>query len=69
MSVLTLNLPDDILAVLKADRAVEVWPYGWVIVAKDGRQLWPEFVEANCEYEALIKVKDIVETKIRRLLE
>ena len=69
MSILTINLPEDIRAVLKADRAVEVWPYGWVIVGKDGSQLWPEFVEANCEYEAVIKVKDIVETKIRRLLE
>ncbi|NBQ92860.1 MAG: hypothetical protein EBT82_02405 [Micrococcales bacterium] len=68
MSILTFNLPEDIRAILKADRAVEIWPYGWVIVGRDGRQLWPEFVEANCEYEALIKVKDLVETKIKSLV-
>lgn len=69
MNTITINLPDDIKAVLKCDRAVEVDENIWVLLGRDGSQVWPHRVESDTEYGAIVQVKSRIENKLIQLAE
>jgi hypothetical protein len=67
MNILTFNLPEDIRAILKADRAVEVDTDSWVLLGRDGSRVWPHNVESETEYGAIVAVKTKIENKLADL--
>jgi hypothetical protein len=69
MNTITINLPDDLKAVLKCDRAVEVDDNIWVLLGRDGSQVWPHRVECDTEYGAIVQVKSRIEGKLAELAE
>jgi hypothetical protein len=69
MNTITINLPDDLKAVLKCDRAVEVDENIWVLIGRDGSQVWPNRVECDTEYGAIVQVKSRIEGKLAELAE
>jgi hypothetical protein len=64
---IVINLPDDIKAVLKCDRAVEVDTDSWILLGRDGRQVWPHRVLSDTEYGAIVAVKTRIENKLADL--
>ena len=67
MNTIVLNLPDDLKAVLKCDRAVEVDTDSWGLLGRDGRRVWPHNVESETEYGAIVAVKTKIENKLADL--
>jgi len=64
---IVINLPDDSKAVLKCDRAVEVDTDSWILLGRDGRQVWPHRVLSDTEYGAIVAVKTRIENKLADL--